>query len=185
MMNRRQLFLWMAGVSGLKGQGPGHGLVIVLVGPPGSGRSTQAGYLRKRYRVPVVDIDRLKVRAGESVDDAVDRRLRELDAAKGFVLDGYPRTRAQAEHLNRVVGELKLAAPIIVQLDVPDEVARERVRKQTRGRMGAFEEQLTAYKAELALMREVYPEADIWTVNGTRAPEQVAETIEMLVRERR
>jgi len=132
-----------------------------------------------------VDIDKLKVPAGGSVDDAVDRRLRQLDAAEGFVLDGYPRTRAQAEHLNRLVAELKLGSPIIVQLDVPDDVARERVRKQTRGRMGAFEEQLAAYKSELALMRELYPEADIWTVNGTRAPHQVAETIEMLVRDRK
>jgi adenylate kinase len=175
----------IASVAVAAAQAPGHGLVIVLVGPPGSGRSTQAGYLRKRYRIPVVDIDKLKVPAGGSVDDAVDRRVRQLDAAKGFVLDGYPRTRAQAEHLNRVVAELKLSAPIIVQLDVPEDVARERVRKQTRGRMGSFEEQMTAYQAELSMMRELYPEADIWTINGTRHPDQVAETIEMLVRARR
>ncbi len=183
MMDRRHILLLFA-ASAATAQAPGHGLVIVLIGPPGSGRSTQAGYLRKRYRIPVVDIDKLKVRAGGSMDDAVDRRLRQLDAAKGFVLDGYPRTRAQAEHLNRIVDELKLPPPIIVQLDVPDDVARERVRKQYRGRMGAFEEQLAAYKAELALMRELYPEADIWTINGTRAAEQVADTIEMLVRDR-
>lgn len=183
-MNRRHaLFVLAAGAA--RAQAPGHGLVIVLVGPPGSGRSTQAGYLRKRYRIPVVDIDKLKVPPGGTVDDAVDRRLRQLDAARGFVLDGYPRTRAQAEHLNQIVAELKLPAPIIVQLDVPDEVVRERVRKQTRGRMGAFEEQLAEYKEGLALMRELYPESDIWTINGARQPDQVAETIEMLVRDRR
>lgn len=183
-MNRRHA-LFVLTVAAARAQAPGHGLVIVLVGPPGSGRSTQAGYLRKRYRIPVVDIDKLKVPPGGTVDNAVDRRLRQLDAARGFVLDGYPRTRAQAEHLNQIVAELKLPPPIIVQLDVPDDVARERVRKQTRGRMGAFEEQLAAYKSELALMRELYPEADIWTINGTRQPDQVADTIEMLVRDRR
>jgi adenylate kinase len=93
---------------------------IVLFGSPGSGKGTQAKFLTDCLRIPHVstgDMLRSRIRAGselaaaeakmhagalvrdELVNLMVEERLSEPDAANGFVLDGYPRTQAQAEHL--------------------------------------------------------------------------------------
>jgi adenylate kinase len=94
---------------------------IVLFGSPGSGKGTQAKMLMQRLGIPHVstgDMLRDRIRQGEKLDTGVvatmhagalvsdevvnlmvEQRLSQPDAAKGFVLDGYPRTMAQAEHL--------------------------------------------------------------------------------------
>jgi adenylate kinase len=94
---------------------------VVLFGSPGSGKGTQANLLRNCLKVPHIstgDMLREHIREGnalgvrvaatmqtgalvrdEVVDQLVERRLAEPDAQAGFILDGYPRTREQAEHL--------------------------------------------------------------------------------------
>jgi adenylate kinase len=94
---------------------------VVLFGSPGSGKGTQANLLKSCLKVPHIstgDMLREHIREGnalgvrvaatmhsgalvrdEVVDDLVEKRLAEPDAQAGFILDGYPRTRAQAEHL--------------------------------------------------------------------------------------
>jgi adenylate kinase len=112
---------------------------VVLIGPPGSGKGTQAVRLAERYDIPHIstgEILRSAVRAGselgrqvadimgrgslvsdELMTDLVRARLKEHDVATGFVLDGYPRTVGQAEALDGMMGR----APMIVLLiDVPD-----------------------------------------------------------------
>ena len=96
-------------------------MAIILFGSPGSGKGTQAKLLTERLRIPHVstgDMLRAQIRTGlglrpcveatmqsgalvsdELVNLMVEERLTDPDAAKGFVLDGYPRTLAQAEHL--------------------------------------------------------------------------------------
>jgi len=111
---------------------------LVLIGPPGSGKGTQASRICERYGVPMIstgDILRAAVKAqtplGQQVktimaagglvgDDLminlVRDRLNEPDATAGFVLDGFPRTVTQAEALRTILGDRPLAA---VVLDVP------------------------------------------------------------------
>lgn len=112
---------------------------VVLIGPPGSGKGTQAVRLAERYRIPHIstgEILRSAVRAGselgrqvadimakgslvsdELMTDLVRARLKEPDAVSGFVLDGYPRTVVQARALDAMMG----AAPmIIILIEVPD-----------------------------------------------------------------
>ena len=96
---------------------------LVLFGAPGSGKGTQAKMLQQCLGIPHVstgEVLRKRIRAGaeagtdvaatmqsgrlvsdEVVNAIVEERLSERDAANGFILDGYPRTRAQAEHLCR------------------------------------------------------------------------------------
>jgi adenylate kinase len=96
---------------------------VVLFGSPGSGKGTQANLLKDCLKVPHIstgDMLREHIREGNSlgvrvaatmqsgalvrdevVDHLVEKRLAEPDAQAGFILDGYPRTRAQAEHLCR------------------------------------------------------------------------------------
>jgi adenylate kinase len=112
---------------------------IVLFGPPGSGKGTQAKLLRECLHVPHVstgDMLRERVRTGaengtavaakmhsgalvrdELVNRLVEERLSQPDAAPGFILDGYPRTVAQAEHLQRWF-DARGIAEVVVQLAV-------------------------------------------------------------------
>lgn len=108
---------------------------ILLIGPPGSGKGTQATRIRERYGVPMIstgDILRAAVKAGTPlgqrvqkilaegslVDDAlmidlVRGRLAEPDAAAGFILDGFPRTIAQALALDAMLGDQPVKAIVL------------------------------------------------------------------------
>lgn len=111
---------------------------LVLIGPPGSGKGTQAGRLTRRYGIPHIstgDMLRQAVRDGsplgrqvgelisrgslvsdDLITDLVRDRLAKPDAASGFILDGYPRTEAQARALDGIVN----GAPLVIALiDVP------------------------------------------------------------------
>ena len=128
-------------------------LVVVLIGPTGSGKSTQAAFLQRRYGLPTISADDLLKQHPEALkkyqtpgidagapqsspalNDLVHDRLSQIDAKKGFVLDGYPATKDQADHLEAMVKELGLPSPVIIVLDIPDKVARKRDKK--RGRDG-------------------------------------------------
>lgn len=169
----------------LPAQAPGKGLVFVLIGPPGSGKTTQAGFLQKRYKIAVVAADDLRLKAGGSAEK-LNALLREqvlhADASKGFVIDGYPSTRAEADYLGKLVKEARLPPPIIVQLDVPDNEVRRRLAGKPEA--ADLDARLATYHKELDLARSYYPDADIWTIIGTRAPREVFETIVALVQDR-
>jgi adenylate kinase len=108
---------------------------IVLIGPPGSGKGTQAVRLAKRYAIPHIstgDILREAVRSGsplgrqvgalmasgalvsdDLIADLVRERLAQPDAIGGWVLDGFPRTVNQAEILDGIVGQRGLIVALI------------------------------------------------------------------------
>jgi len=116
---------------------------IILLGPPGAGKGTQAYRIAEAYAVPHIstgDILRANVReatpvgaeaktymdAGELVPDQlvmrmVGDRLREPDAAQGFVFDGFPRTVPQAEALEHLLMEHETPLDAVLRLAVPDE----------------------------------------------------------------
>ncbi len=114
---------------------------ILLVGPPGSGKGTQAKAMMAAWRIPQIstgDLLRANVSAGsrlgleakqimgrgelvpdELVNQMVAVRLREPDCARGFILDGFPRTLGQAEWLDQHVGEFSQGLPVVaIQLKV-------------------------------------------------------------------
>lgn len=158
-------------------QTSGKGLVLVLIGPPGSGKTTQADFLTKKYRIPVLTAD------SSMSNEQFDVRLKVLNTGKGFIIDGYPATHAQAQHLAVVVKQLNLPSPIIIQLDVPDDVVRQRLAGKQKPEV--LEKRLSDYHKEMDLIRSYYPQGDIWTVIGTRAPQEVSGTIEMLIQDRK
>ncbi|MGD0289394.1 MAG: adenylate kinase [Candidatus Binataceae bacterium] len=122
---------------------------LVLLGPPGAGKGTQARMLETRLGVPQVasgDLLRSAVRSksalgleakgfmdkGALVPDElvlklVDARLRERDAMKGFILDGYPRTVPQAETLARMLDARGEKLDRVVAISVPDEEIIKRI----------------------------------------------------------
>lgn len=160
-------------------------LVVVLIGPPASGKSTQAGFIMKRYGLPVIATDEIRksARSPAEVTQRVAAAIRKTDPRKGFVLDGYPATHAEADSLAALTKDLKLPQPIFIQIDVPDDLARQRSVK--RGDKPAiFDQELRQYHTEMDMVRSYYPEADIWTIIGKREPPEVFETIITLIRSR-
>jgi adenylate kinase len=129
---------------------------VVMMGPPGAGKGTQAKMLSERFGVPHIstgDILREAVAAGTPlgtqaraymddgrlVPDAVvigivDERLGVADCTRGFILDGFPRTVAQAQALDGVLARRSLGLTSVVQIDVPREqlVARLSARRVCR-----------------------------------------------------
>jgi adenylate kinase len=123
-------------------------LNVIMMGPPGAGKGTQAGrFARERglLKISTGDILREAIKAGspvglrakalmhrgELVDDAtmidiVHERLMQADAQPGFVLDGFPRTVVQAEALDRIVAERGSDPLVIVDVRVPE---KELVRR--------------------------------------------------------
>jgi adenylate kinase len=121
---------------------------IVLVGPPASGKGTQANVLTEQLGVPKISTgDMLRaaraagtklgreaeeyMNAGKLVPDEVviglvDERLNEADAASGFILDGFPRTVPQADALAGLLERRGSALDAVVQIDVPRELLVER-----------------------------------------------------------
>lgn len=124
-------------------------LNLVLLGPPGSGKTTQGSRLAASYRVPLIstgtmleaEVERaspvgLQVRRhierGELVPDRllagiVLGRLDREDCARGFILDGYPRTADQAALLDGILAELGRGIERAVLIDVPREVSAARL----------------------------------------------------------
>jgi adenylate kinase len=171
------VLLGLSAASVMPAQEVGKGLVIVLIGPPGSGKTTQAEFLQKKYGIPVIAADRT------TTDAALLRDIQKAGTAKGFVLDGYPATRAQANYLDKVVKQLKLPSPVVLSLEVPDAVVRERMKGKEKPEV--LDQRLSNYHKEMDLIREYYPQADIWTVIGTRPVKEVSDTIEMLIADRK
>ena len=124
-------------------------LNLILFGPPGAGKGTQAERLRNDFQLPYIatgDMLRENVKngtelgneakrymdAGELVPDdvivaMVAERLQEEDARDGFILDGFPRTTEQAEALDKQLGELGRRITAVLLLDVPDEEVERRL----------------------------------------------------------
>jgi len=131
---------------------------LVLLGPPGSGKGTQAVRLKEHLQVPHIstgDLLRAEVAAGsklgleasvvmargELVSDAIllgmlEERFSRPDTANGFILDGYPRNRAQAQALDTLLERIGQPADVAVLLEVPSELLVERIagRAKAEGR---------------------------------------------------
>lgn len=121
---------------------------IVLVGPPASGKGTQAAILREKLGVPQISTgDMLRaarqagtalgkeaegyMSAGKLVPDEVviglvEERLKEADAQKGFILDGFPRTVPQADALEELLNKVDQPLDAVVQIEVSRDLLVER-----------------------------------------------------------
>ncbi len=129
-------------------------MYILLMGPPGAGKGTQAVRLIEKYGIPQIstgDMFRAAVKeqtplgleakkymdAGQLVPDSVTigivrERLAKDDCNKGFILDGFPRTTAQAVSLDAILKEMEITLDGVVNLNVPSAELVRRISERAR-----------------------------------------------------
>jgi len=122
---------------------------IILLGPPGAGKGTQAIRLAQKLQLPHIstgDILRQNVKEGtalgkeakgymeggllvpdELLARLLEKRFQQSDLERGFILDGYPRNLAQAKTLDRILGKKKMPIELVVYLDTSDGVIIQRL----------------------------------------------------------
>ena len=122
---------------------------IMFLGPPGAGKGTHAKLLSERYQIPHISTGNIlrdvskgssplgqKVKAfmqegklvpDDIVTEIVAERLKAPEAKRGFVLDGFPRTRFQAESLDRLLQAAHLSVDLVVYFDTPSETLVKRL----------------------------------------------------------
>ncbi|BBL53217.1 adenylate kinase [Bartonella quintana] len=127
---------------------------VVFLGPPGSGKGTQARMLTEEYRIPQLSTgDMLRevisretevgrkakaiINAGALVSDSivnqiVSNRINESDCINGFVLDGYPRTVGQAEVLQQILQSKNMQLDAVIELIVDENALIERMKKRVQ-----------------------------------------------------
>ena len=134
---------------------------IILLGPPGGGKGTQAKKIVEKYGIPHIatgDILREAVAKGtelgkkakeymekgqlvpdEVVIGLIEERLKESDCEKGFILDGFPRTVAQAEALEKVLENMGRKIDHVIDIEVPEEELLKRLTgRRTCKKCGAM-----------------------------------------------
>lgn len=134
---------------------------LIIIGPPGSGKGTQGQRIAERYRIPQIstgDILREAVRNGsalglkakasmaqgalvpdEVVIGIIEERLMKGDCGRGFLLDGFPRTVAQANALERMLGRRGLAIDHVISIEIErEELIRRLMGRRTCARCGAM-----------------------------------------------
>jgi adenylate kinase len=157
---------------------------LLIIGPPGAGKGTQAAKLAEIYGIPAIstgDIFRANIKEGTELgkqvqaivesgsyvpdsltNDLVRDRLTQPDVAGGFLLDGYPRTTEQVDELDRILAEAGAGLDAVVQLvaDVDEVVDRLRKRALVEGRADDTEEVLRhrqeVYADQTAPLIDVY-----------------------------
>jgi adenylate kinase len=180
---------------------------VVFLGPPGSGKGTQAKLLAERLRVPAIstgDILRAAVRdstplgvqaqavmeKGELVSDGlivalIRERTTARDARDGFILDGFPRTLEQGKALEKMLSEMGEGLSAVVNFGVPEPVLVERMlgRAEAEGRADdrpeTIRERLRVYREKTEPLAGFYRDrALLANVDGVGAVEQVAARID-------
>jgi adenylate kinase len=186
---------------------------MLIVGPPGAGKGTQAGLITSTYGIPDIstgDIFRANIKnetplglqvkamvdAGDYVPDSVTNelvtnRIAEEDAVNGFLLDGYPRTLDQVHYLDELLERngQKLDAVIQLVADQDEIVARLTKRAHEQGRADDSEEAIRhrqqVYLRETSPLIDVYRERGLLVeVDGLGDVDEVAERIRTALAER-
>lgn len=185
---------------------------LILLGPPGAGKGTQAARLVEKYGIVQLstgDMLRAAVAAGtetglkakavmeagdlvsdEIVNQIVSDRISEPDCARGFILDGYPRTLAQADAVEEMMKRKDRRMDAVVELVVDDRALVGRIVKRAEDAAAAgqpvrkddtpevFDDRLRAYyKSTAPLTGYYYAKGDLKTVDGMASIDDVTAQI--------
>jgi adenylate kinase len=190
---------------------------LILLGPPGAGKGTQSERLVKKYGIPQLstgDMLRAAVKAGtpiglqaKAVMDAgglvsdeivvgiIGDRIAEADATRGFILDGFPRTVAQAQALDAMMARHGLKLDAIIELKVDEKALLSRIENRARETIAAggtvraddnpeaFKKRLDAYRAQTAPVSAYYAgRGTLQAVDGMASIDEVSRAIDAALR---
>lgn len=185
---------------------------LILLGPPGAGKGTQATRLVEKFSIPQLstgDMLRAAVKAGtpvglkaKAVMDAgglvsdeivvgiISDRIEEADAKNGFILDGFPRTVAQAEALDKLLAQKHMELDAIVELKVDENALLARIENRARETVAAggtvraddnpeaFKVRLDAYRVQTAPVSAYYAsKGTLKTVDGMMPIDEVTKAL--------
>jgi len=189
---------------------------LILLGPPGAGKGTQAARLVEKFRIPQLstgDMLRAAVKAGSQVGlqakavmDAgglvsdeivcgiISDRIGEADAVNGFILDGFPRTVAQARALDELLAKKAMQLDAIVELKVDENALLARIEKRAAETVAAggtvraddnpeaFKVRLTAYREQTAPVSAYYASHGVLkTVDGMAPIDEVTKALDAVL----
>ena len=183
-------------------------MIIILFGPPGAGKGTQAQRLVDKYnlkqlstgdmlREAITEGSELGKKAssimdrGELVSDdiilsMIKDKLRKSDS-DGFIFDGFPRNLEQAKALDKILHELKLSLDLVIEVVVNDEVLINRIENRARESKNArnddneevLKNRLNIYHESTEMIKPYYLEQKkLFKIDGMRSIEQVSSDIE-------
>lgn len=173
--------------------------VIILLGPPGCGKGTQAARLSACLRVPAIstgEILRQECQSGSALGQAVEAilrsgqlvgdslmnqvvasRLGQVDCVGGCILDGYPRTAAQARFLDRLLRRLRMPSPVVLEFFLPAEeiVKRLSIRGRADDNRETILERLRIHESNSAEVSAYYRTRTYHRIPATGSPAQICE----------
>ena len=193
---------------------------LILLGPPGAGKGTQAQRLVDRHGIPQLstgDMLRAAVKAGtdvgkrakavmdagelvsdEIVNAIVAERIDQADCAKGFILDGYPRTLVQADAVGALLSARGIDLDLVIEVVVDDKALVGRILKRAEQARAAgepvrkddnaevFDERLREYYKKTApLIGYYYAKGKLAGVDGMADIDDVTKSIEALLKAHR
>jgi adenylate kinase len=164
------------------------GALIVLIGAPGSGKSTISAMIVKQYGYTAIQaadvaernkaelekrrrpgIASMELTEDPAMNSLMKAELVKADLRKGVVLDGYPATKFQADFLAQLRKEGLIPPVIVLQLDTPDAVIRQRLAKSAKPE--EIEQRIKDFRRELENASLYYPEARVVRIDSNRAAE--------------
>jgi len=189
---------------------------LILLGPPGAGKGTQSARLEQKYGIPQLstgDMLRAAVKAGtpvglqakavmesgglvsdEIVIGIIADRIDEADCAKGFILDGFPRTVAQAEALTKLLKQKGRDLDAVIELLVDDGILLSRIEGRAKDTVAAggtvraddnpeaFKKRLAQYHEQTAPVSGYYKSiGELRTVDGMAPIDEVTKQLDAVL----